>query len=82
MLLEFLDKSIRDAADLEHRLKIRPISAIPYVTTNAERGRRKRLWVALMVAAGLAVAVVLVLLQLFYVPLDLVVQKVLQRLGI
>ena len=81
-LLEMLDKSIRDASDLERRLRIRPISSIPYVTTSFETRRRRRALV-LLIAGGLIVIVLALLaVQLFYLPLDLVWQKVAVRLGL
>ena len=82
MLLEMLDRSIRDAGDLERRLRIRPLSAIPYVAVAGETRQRRRL-LAAVAASGMAVVVLaLVMIQLFYMPLDLVVIKVMGRLGI
>jgi polysaccharide biosynthesis transport protein len=43
VLMELLDKSIRSSADLERQLQIRPLVAIPYVTTLAERNRKGRM---------------------------------------
>ena len=81
MLMEALDQSIRGAADLERRLHVRPLVSIPYVTTNRERQRKKRFRFAMPAVAVLTASVLLVAVQAFYLPLDLVAQKVIQRLG-
>ena len=77
MLMEMLDKSIRDTSDLERRLRIRPIVAIPYVTIADETRRRKRLWCRRLHCwrDRRCLALMLVLIQLFYMPLDLVRRK-------
>ena len=81
MLLEYLDKSIRDTSDLTRRLRIRPFAAIPYLTIRSEARRRWRRLAALL-AGGTAVAALwLVSIQMFYMPLDLFWAKVLHRLG-
>ena len=82
MLLEMLDRSIRDAGDLERRLRIRPLSAIPYVAVAGETRQRRRLLVAAAASSMAVVVLALVMIQLFYMPLDLVVIKVMGRLGI
>jgi len=71
VLREILDKSVRTAADLEQRLQLRAISIVPYLTTAAER-RRKR-W-RLLVIALLALAVLgglLAFVDWYYLPLDI-----------
>lgn len=82
VLLEMLDKSIRTSADLEKRLQLRPLAAVPYIVTKLETKRRKqriRAFVAL--SASLAIAT-LVMLHIFYLPLQLIVEKVVQKLAI
>ena len=82
MLLEYLDKSIRESSDLQRRLRIRPIASIPYLTLGAEVRRRRRLWGTALAGGTVAVALFLVSVQMFYMPLDLFVAKVMQRLGL
>lgn len=80
VLLEFLDKSVRTANDLERRLQLRPIAVIPYVTTRQERYRRfaKR---ALTICIFLAAMVgVLAAAHLFVTPLDLYAERVWQKI--
>ena len=81
MLLEYLDKSIRDTSDLTRRLRIRPIAAIPYLTLRSEVQRRWRRLAALLAGGTAVVALWLVSIQMFFMPLDLFWSKVLHRLG-
>ena len=64
VLMEWLDESIRNSADLERRLQIRPLAAIPYVTTIAERNRKRRTLRVLLIYGGL-LGIVLVILYKF-----------------
>lgn len=82
LLVEMLTKSIRTVSDLERALQLRPIAAIPYVTTFGER-RSRRLRLAatvslLLITAGGGLA----LLHTYYLPLDLLAGKVVQTVGL
>jgi succinoglycan biosynthesis transport protein ExoP len=80
MLLELLDQSIRRASDLERRLNLRPFATIPYVTTDSERQRRRLFWMMVVLAGVAAAAVALVLIHLYYLPLDYIARAVVRRL--
>ena len=82
LLLEYLDKSIRDTSDLERRLRIRPIAAIPYLTLRSEAQRRWRRLAALLAGGTAVVGLGLVSVQMFYMPLDLFWAKVLHQFGL
>lgn len=75
-LLEFLDKSIRTAGDLERRLQLRPIAVIPYVTTRRERIRKnlRRLLIVCIALLGIVAASMIV--HLYVTPLDLLADRV------
>ncbi|MBG6212008.1 uncharacterized protein involved in exopolysaccharide biosynthesis [Labrenzia sp. EL_126] len=80
VLLEFLDKSVRTASDLERRLQLRPIAVIPYVATKQERYRRfakRALTICIMLAA---IVGALVATHLFVTPLDLFAERVWQKI--
>lgn len=79
LLLEFLDKSVRTASDLERRLQLRPIAVIPYVTTRQERIRRvtKRVLTICVLLAVFAGA--LTVAHLFVTPLDLFAERMWQK---
>ena len=76
-LVEFLNRSVRTAGDLEKRLQIRPLASIPYVTTPRETRRRRLRLMAASTAAVLAIVFALAGIHLFYRPLDLLVSHVL-----
>jgi len=79
LLLELLNKGLRGAADLERRLDLRPIVAVPYIKTEHERRsiRRRRRLVALLlfVIAPLS----LYAIDQFYLPLDLLAERIVEK---
>ncbi|WP_428244110.1 GumC family protein [Gynuella sp.] len=79
LLIGFLDKSIRGTETLEATLGFPPLIAIPYIHTDAERQRTKRH--NLFMIGGLVViaALAAMTIHLTYMPLDLLLTKVVQR---
>ncbi|SMX46460.1 GumC family protein [Actibacterium lipolyticum] len=82
LLLEMLNKSVRRPADLSKALNITPLATIPYIRTKGERLRRRSfILVALMLlAAGIPVALYLV--HSFYLPIDLILTRLMERVGL
>jgi polysaccharide biosynthesis transport protein len=81
MGLEVLNQSIRTSRDIVTAVNQHPIAVIPYIATQAE-GRRKV--GRLMLAAILAIVVGLLglaAIHFFYMPIDVLVEKVLMRLN-
>ncbi len=82
LLLQLMNKSIRTASDLERTLQIRPLAVVPLIETEGEK-RRKRLRVVLIVLVSTSViAGVLWALHQYYMPLDLLLEKYLNRTGL
>lgn len=82
VLLELLNRSIRRPAELEARFNITPIATVPYMES---RGRRLVRRMALVTATLIAIVggpLILWYVDTNYMPLDLLVQKALSRLGI
>lgn len=79
--LELLNQSVRSSKDLVSALNRHPLVVIPYIRT-AKEGRRRlgRILLALALAVALG-AIGLAAVHFFYMPLDLLVAKVLNRLG-
>ena len=80
-LLEFLNAAIRRPKDLVETLGITPLAVLPYLPT-ARATRNKRIlkyaaaaFVLLAIPAGLA------LIHQYYLPLDLLVEKVVKKLS-
>lgn len=82
MLLELLNRSIRRPADLISGLGIQPFATIPYIMTTRDV-RRKRFSI-LLIALLIAIAVPALLLSIhyYYQPLDYLLGRVAEEMGI
>ncbi len=82
LLLELLNTAIRRPAELTKSLGITPFAVMPYMNTTGESRRRKFVWVALFAGAIALIIGTLAAIQTFYLPLDLVFEKVFNKLGL
>jgi hypothetical protein len=81
MLREVLDSTIRSRDELLQLVGVAPLALIPRIETQADRRTAKRRFhLALGSAAGSA-CLALVLVHLFYRPLDVLFFSLVQRLG-
>lgn len=82
LLLELLNRKIRRPSELQSRIGITPIAVIPYMESRQERvlQRTRRALVVLVIAIGVPVS--LWYIDQRYMPLDVLVEKVISRLGI
>lgn len=79
MLLELLNQRIRGVGALESVLGKRVLVAVPYISTQADLARRRK-WRVMLVSVGiLLVAILLVVVHLFYMPLDVLLFKAMAR---
>lgn len=79
MLMEMLNQRIRGVGALENLLGRRVLVALPYIDTKADVARRKR-WRNWLILAALALAAIMVVLvHVFYMPLDVLLFKVMSR---
>lgn len=79
MLLEMLNQRVRGAGALESVLGKRVLVSVPFIATQAELARRRQWRVGLIIAGVLGVVVVLLLIHLFYMPLDLLLFRTMAR---
>lgn len=79
MLLEMLNQRVRGAGALESVLGKRVLVSVPFIATQAELARRRQWRVGLIIAGVLGVGVVLLLIHLFYMPLDLLLFRTMAR---
>lgn len=80
ILRQLLDRSVYSAADIEKALQLRPIAVVPYVVTRREkRGTRLRLILGVALAIA-AVALALYLVDTYYLPLDLLAERLWERM--
>lgn len=82
VLLELVNQSIRSPADLERRLNLRPIVAVPYIETRHEMSRRRWILRSLALAALIIVPLALYLVDTHYMPLPVVFEKLMGRFGL
>ncbi|MNH13045.1 hypothetical protein D3C79_726050 [compost metagenome] len=79
MLLERLNQRIRGVGALESVLGKRVLVAVPYISTQADVARRRKWRVLLVIAGLLLVAMLMVVVHVFYMPLDLLLFKAMAR---
>jgi hypothetical protein len=82
ILLGLLNPSIRTVGDMERKLEIRPLMTVPYITTEAERRRQRReLWL-LGSLVLVVIPIGLYLVDQYYLPLELIIDRVIDRLDL
>ncbi|MFZ5965226.1 GumC family protein [Thalassococcus sp. BH17M4-6] len=81
-LLEVLNRVIRRPAELSERFSIEPIATIPYMESRGERVLRRTGMITTTLAVLIAVPVGLWYVDTHYLPLELIVQKGLDKLGL
>ncbi len=82
MLIEMLNSTIRRPSDLILQLEITPIGSIPYMRTQSEIfWRRFGIMSALLVTVA-GVPAVLYALDTYYLPLDLIIEKLANKVGL
>lgn len=75
MLMEMLNQRVRGPGALESVLGKRVLVSVPFIATQAELARRRQWRVAVVIAGVVGVALMLLLIHLFYMPLDLLLFK-------
>jgi len=78
---ELRNQSVRTAAQIERKLNLRPLVTIPMVRTRQDIRRRFLIILTGVILLILAVGVALFLIDRFYLPLDLLLEKILNRLS-
>ena len=78
-LLEFLNQSIRRPVDLERHLGVTPIATLPYIRTRREVIWKRLVLIALMAVVVIGGPAVIYLVHTYFMPIDLIVEKLLER---
>ena len=82
ILTELLNRSIRRPVDLSRALGVQPLATIPYLEEVSVR-RRRRVFKAIFVGSVvMAIPIGLWAIHTLYLPLDLVIEQVLDRVGL
>jgi uncharacterized protein involved in exopolysaccharide biosynthesis len=82
MLLELLNRTVRRPAELIGRFNITPITTIPYMESRSRRFARRAGLITATLAVLIGIPVGLYLVDTYYLPLDVFVQKGLAELGL
>ncbi|WP_300019953.1 chain length-determining protein [uncultured Roseobacter sp.] len=82
MLLEILNRTIRRPSELVSRFNVTPITAIPYMESRRRRIIRRSGILTATLAVLIMVPSLLWYIDTHYLPLELVVQKGLNKLGL
>ena len=82
LLLELLIRSVRRPAELVGRFNVTPITIIPYMESRSERMLRRSGILAATLIVAIGVPLALWYVDTNYIPLELVVQRGLERLGL
>jgi succinoglycan biosynthesis transport protein ExoP len=80
-LLEMMNQRIRGVESLSIAIRQRPMVVVPYITIDDEMVSRKRLLKKVGVVMVVVIVVVAFLLHVLYMPLDILVMKILARFG-
>lgn len=81
-LVETLRPAIRSAAQMERQLELRPVVAIPPVSTRSDRRRRVIRAVLWLVLIGGGIPAALYLIDEHYMPLELIGTKIAEKTGL
>jgi polysaccharide chain length determinant protein (PEP-CTERM system associated) len=81
-LVEMLRPAIRSTAQMERKLELRPVVAIPRIRTQSERRRRVGYAVLFLLLIGGGIPAALYLVDEHYMPLELVGTKIAEKTGL
>ncbi len=81
IILEFLNKSIRRPVEMVNALGVTPIATIPYLESNRQRFTRRAFKILLVFGTIIAILGGLFAIDTYYLPLELIVQKILKATG-
>lgn len=81
-LMEMLTSAVQRPVELVRSLGITPIGTIPYMRTPGERLRRRMLIAAALLVALVGVPAAIWAVDTYYLPLDLVLARLSDRLGL
>ncbi len=82
VLTELLNRTIRRPVDLMRGLGVQPLATIPYLEEESVRRRRRAMKTILVAGILIAIPIGLWAIHTFYLPLEVVIERVLDRVGL
>lgn len=82
VLIEMLNRSVRRPVDLTNRLGITPFVSIPYIRTRRQTAIRRTIIITALIIVTVGIPVGLYLVHLLYLPMDLLIEKGLEKTGL
>lgn len=82
VLLELLNRTARRSEDIINRIGVRPLATIPYVYSRGEVVGRRLIKGTIYVAILVGVPAVIYAVHMYYLPLDLLADRVMDRIGV
>lgn len=82
MLLELINRAIRRPFELQSKYGIIPLAVIPYMESKRERLQRRGLLITAFLAVLIGVPAALYYIDTAYMPLDILANKIFDRLGL
>jgi len=81
-LLEFLNRTARRPVELTNALGITPLATIPYMEDERHKLLRRSRLVASFLIVVIGMPAALWAIDTFYLPLDLIVERIIEKLGL
>lgn len=82
LLLELVNTSVRRPVEITNKLGITPLAAIPHIESKNRRRLRILALGVLLLAALIGVPALLWAIDQYYMPLDILFQRIINRLGL
>jgi hypothetical protein len=82
LLLELINPAIRTSADLQRRLQLHPVVAVPYIRTRGERRRHAIKWMIRVALVLGGLAALLWAVDQYVTPLQVLWSRLLDKSGI
>jgi uncharacterized protein involved in exopolysaccharide biosynthesis len=82
VLLELLNRTVRRPADLTRALQISPLGTLPYISTSTETVKRRGAFLAVVALLAIGLPAGLYFLHVEYMPLDLLADRAMSRMGL
>jgi len=82
VLLELLNRSVRRPSELVNALGIQPFATVPYIATQGEILRRRMRMAAGALAFVVGIPALLYIIHYQYLPIDLIISRVVERFGL